>query len=108
MTYKPTRIVLEVIRLSDSNTYFTGQTIECPYTDKCTKHPSCCGTCRRNTAKKDYYIPDKQDWYIPYPPTYIPWYPYPNYTGDVWCTTTTTYIRDNPGDGSECHIYDDC
>ena len=105
---KPPRIVLEVYELSETKnttsdtsgnvTYFTGQKIECPYTDKCTKYPSCCGTCKRNTAKKDYYIPDRQDWYIPYVVPPYTWYPdYP-----IWVSVSYS------GNSGECHIYDSC
>ena len=84
---------------TNDETYFTGQKIECPYTDKCIKYPSCCGTCKRNTAKKDYYIPDKDDWYVPYPQPYTWWYPYEPI---IWCSTC------DGSDNYECHIYDDC
>ena len=70
--------------------------IECPYKDKCTSHPTKCGTCSRNTGKRDYYRP-RRDWYTPYYPHYPQWryYPYWTTAGDNntldWDTHTITW-----------------
>ena len=75
---------------------YTGQTIVCPYKDRCTRYPDSCSSCKRNSAKKDYYIPDPRDWYIPY----NPWYDQPI----IWYTSCIT----NNTNDKDCHIYDDC
>ena len=64
--------------------------IQCPYKDKCTSHPHKCGTCSRNTGKRDYYKP-RRDWYTPY---YPHWEWYPPYT---WYTTTAGNNQTNWG-----------
>lgn len=75
--------------------------ITCPYKDKCASHPTKCGTCSRNTGKRDYYRP-RRDWYTPYYPYYPYWkpqpYPYWQITCDGtgnnnydWETTTVTW-----------------
>ena len=53
----------------------------CPHKDKCTSHPHNCGSCSRNTGKRDYYKPRRRDWYTPY----YPWYP-----------DTTPYVQPYP------------
>ena len=65
--------------------------IICPYKDKCTSHPNKCGTCSRNTGKRDYYQP-RRDWYTPYYPQWIG----PHWQNLYWTTagngtTTVTY-----------------
>lgn len=53
--------------------------IVCPYTNKCTQHPTLCSTCIRNTGKRNYYKPEP-----------IPLYPYPYpYYEPIWVSTTT-------------------
>ena len=47
--------------------------VDCPYKKKCTSHPSLCNSCRNNSGRRSYYIPD----YKPRP------YPY-----EWWQTTT--------------------
>jgi len=44
--------------------------VDCEFKDKCTSFPDWCGTCQRNKAKRNYYIPQ------PYPQPYWPWYPF--------------------------------
>ena len=51
--------------------------VECEFKDRCTSHPSWCGSCGRNKAKRNFYVP------IPYP---INLY---SYTWD-WTIITTT------------------
>jgi len=67
--------------------------IECPYKNKCTSHPHNCGTCNRNTGKRDYYKPRRwyRDWYTPHYPSYPQWRYTPywtttgnNHTGTGW------------------------
>ena len=53
---------------------------ECEFKDRCTSHPSWCGTCGRNKAKRNFYVP------IPYPVNPYVW-PYV-----TWITNITTGI----------------
>ena len=62
--------------------------IECPYKNKCTSHPHNCGTCRRNTGKRDYYQPRRYDWYTPYYPYYPYWEPHPYPYWQITCDGT--------------------
>lgn len=38
----------------------------CEYKDKCSSYPDKCSNCEHNTGKRDYYKPDKREYYLPY------------------------------------------
>lgn len=59
--------------------------VVCQYKDKCISFPNWCSSCKNNTAKKNYYVPD-------YQPD-IPYYPPPCYP--IWVVTTSGSTNSN-------------
>ena len=65
--------------------------VVCTYKDQCTEYSKSCQSCKRNTGKRNYYLPDYDPYYPPLLPYVYPSYPY----APVWCQWTTTWNGNN-------------